>query len=95
MSSEEDTKQVWSFWERTLFRGLTSNEDESESHDQLYNLRVIVAVVVIHQLNIRTCTAQIPYSGKIWRTLNLAKWQKKGCILILAKFKFGDLELYL
>ena len=34
----------------------------------------------------------IPYSGKIWRALNLAK---KGCILILAKFKFGDLELYL
>ena len=24
-----------------------------------YNLRVIVAVVVIHQLDIRTCTAQI------------------------------------
>ena len=33
----------------------------------------------------------IPYSEKIWRALNLAKWRKKGCILILAKFKFGDL----
>ena len=37
----------------------------------------------------------IPYSGKIWQALNLVKWRKKGCILILAKFKFGDLELYL
>ena len=25
----------------------------------MYNLRVIVAVVVLHQLNIQTCTAQI------------------------------------
>ena len=37
----------------------------------------------------------VPYSGKIWRALNLAKWGKKGCILILAIFKFGGLELYL
>ena len=28
----------------------------------------------------------VPYSGKIWRPINLAKWRKKGCILILAKF---------
>ena len=40
-------------------------------------------------------STELPYSGKIWRALNLAKWQKKGCILILLKFKFGDLELYL
>ena len=37
----------------------------------------------------------IPYSGKIWQALNFAKWRKKGCILILTKFKFGDLEPYL
>ena len=34
---------------------------------------------------------RLPYSEKIWQALNLAKWRKKGCILILAKFKFGDL----
>ena len=39
--------------------------------------------------------SDILYSGKIWWGLNLAKRRKKGCILILAKFKFGDLELYL
>ena len=33
------------------------------------------------------CTRLLLYSGKIWRALNLAKWQKKGCILILVKFK--------
>ena len=36
--------------------------------------------------------ACIPYSGKLVG-IKFGEMAKKGCILILAKFKFGDLEL--
>jgi hypothetical protein len=34
--------------------------------------------------------ACIPYSGKLWRALNLMKIN--GYLLVLAKFTFGDLN---
>ena len=36
---------------------------------------------------VNTFAKAIPHIGKIWRELNLAKWRKKGCILILAKLR--------
>ena len=36
VSSQDDTKQVWSLWQRILHRYLTSGGDESESHAQLF-----------------------------------------------------------
>ena len=37
----------------------------------------------------------LPYSGKNLAGIKSGKMAKIGCILILAKFKFGNLELYL
>ena len=59
----------------------------------LYDWRVIVAVVVLHQLNIRTCTAQIVH--KLYCNVSMMLWSKhcnKVCELFeqcMSKYRAG------
>ena len=40
----------------------------------------------LYQVHVEHSQYGLPYSGKVWRALNLANW------LVLTKFKFGDLD---
>ena len=46
-----------------------------------------VAVVRFWRVQ-RSCKYDKPYTGKLWQSLNLAKWPQ----MVLAKFLFGDLN---